>query len=562
MKVVIVGGVAGGATAGARIRRLNENAEIVIFERSGFISYANCGLPYYIGGVIADRRELTLQTPEGFFSRYGISVKVNHEVTDINPEKKTVTVVNLQTGEKFEEGYDKLILSPGANPVLPDFYISDERVLTLRTVEDTLKIRALASSPSVKSAVVIGGGFIGLETAENLKEAGLEVTLVQRGGHLLNIVDGDMAAFIHATFRSNGVKLMLNARTKKLSPLEKGICVEFDDGEKIVADMVLLAIGVVPENALAKKAGLALGVKGAIKVNAKMQSSVPDIYAVGDAVEVSHFVTGQSAVIALAGPANKQGRIAADNICGIESEYKGSQGSSVIKVFDKTAAATGINEAQAKALGYSYEKVILSPSSHAGYYPGGKVMTMKLLYEKKSLKILGAQIFGYDGVDKRIDVIATAMRAGMKANELKDLDLAYAPPYSSAKDPVNMAGFIAENIEKGIVSQFYYEDIPALRNSDKVILLDARTESEYARGHAEGFINIPLDDLRARLNSLDKGKKICVMCQSGLRSYIAARILVQNGFDVMNFAGGYRFYAAIKNEELSAAECYPCGKNK
>lgn len=562
MKVVIVGGVAGGATAGARIRRLDETAEIVIIERSGYISYANCGLPYYIGGVIADREDLTLQTPEGFFSRYKISAKVNCEVTDINKESKTVSVVNLVTGEKFEEKYDKLILSPGAKPVLPDFYINDKRVFTLRTVEDTLKIRSFISSSRAKSTVVIGGGFIGMETAENLKEAGLEVALIQRGEHLLNTVDKEIASFIHAAFRSNGIRLLLNAQTEKIVPAQDGVCVELACGEKILCDMVLVAVGVVPENALAKKAGLKLGVKGAIKVNERMQTSDPDIYAVGDAVEVKHFVTGKEALIALAGPANKQGRIAGDNICGIHSEYKGSQGSSVIKIFDKTAAVTGINEEQAKALGYTYEKVILSPSSHAGYYPGGKVMTLKLLYEKKSLKILGAQIYGSDGVDKRIDVIATAIRAGLKADELKDLDLAYAPPYSSAKDPVNMAGFIAENIENGIVKQFYYEDIPELVNKDGITLLDARTEGEYVRGHAEEFINIPLDSLRERLSELDRKKDIYVICQSGLRSYIASRILTQNGFNVYNFAGGYRLYSVIKNEELTSEECFPCGKNK
>ncbi len=562
MKIVIVGGVAGGATAGARIRRLNENAEIVIFERSGYISYANCGLPYYLSGVIDEKEDLTLQTPEGFYARYGIVAKIHHEVTDIDSKKKTVSVVDLETGKKFEEAYDKLILSPGAKPVLPDFYIKDERVFTLRTVEDTLKIRSHVRSAAVKSAIVIGGGFIGLETAENLKEAGLDVTVVQRGEHLLGIADKDIAAFIHATLRSNGVKLLLDSDTKKITPSADGMRVELSDGKTIDGDMILLAIGVTPENELAKKARLELGVKGAVKVNAKMQTSAPDIYAVGDAVEVKHFVTEQNSVIALAGPANKQGRIAADNICGIDSEYKGSQGSSVIKIFDQTVAATGINETQAKALGYSYEKIILSPASHAGYYPGGKIMTIKLLYEKITRKILGAQIVGYDGVDKRIDVIATAIRAGMKADELKDLDLAYAPPYSSAKDPVNMAGFIAENIENGLIKQFYYEDIPALKNRNDVILLDARTAYEYANGHANGFINIPLDDLRKRISELDKSKKIYVMCQSGLRSYLASRILMQNGFDAYNFAGGFRLYRMIAKEELTAKECYPCGKDK
>lgn len=562
MKVVIVGGVAGGATAGARIRRLDEHAEIVIFERSGYISYANCGLPYYIGGVIADKEDLTLQTPESFFARYGIVAKVRHEVTDINTEEKTVSVTDLNTGKSFEESYDKLILSPGAKPIIPDFITPDARIFTLRTVEDTLKIREFVTSKKPASATVMGGGFIGLETAENLKEAGLDVTIVQRGSHILNIVDGDIAAFIHAKLRSKGIRLMLNADAEKLDCVADGIRTELSDGRSVKSDMAVIAVGVAPENTLAKKAGLLLGVKGTIKVDEHMRTSAPDIYAVGDAVEVKNFVTERDSLIALAGPANKQGRIAADNVCGINSVYGGSQGSSVIKIFDMTVAATGINETQAKQNGYSYERVILSPSSHAGYYPGGKVMTLKLLYEKKTLKILGAQIAGYDGVDKRIDVIATAIRAGMSVTMLSELDLAYAPPYSSAKDPVNMAGFMAENIENGLVKQFYYDDIPALKKRNDVLLLDTRTAGEYSYGHADGFVNIPLDELREHLSELDASKHIYVMCQSGLRSYIAARILTQNGFDVYHFSGGYRLYGVIAREELAAAECHPCGKDK
>ena len=562
MKIVIVGGVAGGATAAARIRRLNEHAEIIIFERSGFISYANCGLPYYIGGVIEDKEDLTLQTPESFFRRFRIVAKVNHEVTDIDVQKKTVHVTDLKTGTSFTETYDKLILSPGAKPILPDFYTENERTFTLRTVEDTLKIRAFIEQKQPKTAVVIGGGFIGLEMAENLAELGIKTTIVQRSNHLLPTVDCDMASFIHANFRHHGVQLLLNTNTNKMSITGDQVSLELADGKQINADMVVLAVGVTPENSLAKKVGLELGVKGAIKVNAKMETSIPDIYAVGDAVEVKHFITDKDSVISLAGPANKQGRVVADNICGINSEYKGSQGSSVIKLFDMTVATTGINEQQSKANGIEYEKVILTQNSHAGYYPGATAMTIKLIFEKASYKILGAQIVGYDGVDKRIDVIATAIRAGMKADELKDLDLAYAPPYSSAKDPVNMAGFVAENIKNGIVKQFYFEDIPSLRERKDVILLDTRTPFEYMRGHADGFINIPLDDLRERLGELEKDKKIYVMCQSGLRSYLATRILMQNGFDSYNFAGGFRLYSSIKNEEMLSKQCYTCGMEK
>ncbi len=562
MKIVIVGGVAGGATAAARIRRLDENAEIIIFERSGFISYANCGLPYYIGGVIEDEQDLTLQTPESFFRRFRIIAKVNHEVTDIDMQHKTVHVTDLKAGTSFTETYDKLILSPGAKPILPDFYTENERTFTLRTVEDTLKIRAFVEQKHPKTAVVIGGGFIGLEMAENLVELGIKMTIIQRGNHLLPTVDCDMASFIHAKMRHHGVQLLLNVNTNKMSITGEQVSLDFDNGSSISIDMVVLAVGVTPENTLAKKIGLELGVKGAIKVNAKMETSIPDIYAVGDAVEVRHFITDKDSVIALAGPANKQGRIVADNICGLNSEYKGSQGSSVIKLFDMTVATTGINEQQAKTNGIEYEKVILTQNSHAGYYPGATAMTVKLIFEKATYKILGAQIVGYDGVDKRIDVIATAIRAGMKADELKDLDLAYAPPYSSAKDPVNMAGFVVENIKNGIVKQFYYEDIPSLRERDDVILLDTRTPFEYMRGHAEDFINIPLDDLRERLGELDKSKKIYVMCQSGLRSYLATRILMQNGFDAYNFAGGYRLYGSIKNEEMLSKQCYTCGMEK
>ncbi|MBE5745534.1 MAG: CoA-disulfide reductase [Clostridiales bacterium] len=562
MKIVIVGGVAGGATAAARIRRLDENAEIIIFERSGYISYANCGLPYYVGGVIEDKEDLTLQTPESFFRRFKIQAKVHHEVTDIDVKNKTVSVTNLQTGTSFTETYDKLILSPGAKPVFPDFYAENERTFTLRTVEDTLKIRAAVENKPPETAVVIGGGFIGLEMAENLTTLGIKTTVVQRGDHLLPTLDYDMASFIHAKFRSRGVQLLLNANTTSMRLENDKVLLTFADGNKLASDMAVLAVGVTPENTLAKKAALALGVKGAIKVNEKMETSVADIYAVGDAVQVKHFITEQDSVISLAGPANKQGRIAADNVCGFNSAYKGSQGSSVIKLFDMTVATTGINEKQAKANGYAYEKIILTQNSHAGYYPNATAMTLKLIFGKESYKILGAQIVGYDGVDKRIDVIATAMRAGLKADELKELDLAYAPPYSSAKDPVNMAGFVAENIKNGIVKQFYFEDISALRARNDVILLDTRTPLEYTRGHADGFINIPLDEIRVRLGELDKSKKIYVMCQSGLRSYLATRILSQNGFETYNFAGGYRVYSSIKNEEVLSKQCYACGMEK
>lgn len=561
MKVVIIGGVAGGATAAARIRRLDEKAEIIIFERSGYISYANCGLPYYIGGVIEDEKALILQTPEGFWRRFRVEVRVRHEVLAIHPEKKTVTVKNLVTGDVFIETYDKLLLSPGAKPVLPRYSGMDgQNVFTLRTVEDTVRIRDFVQKESPKRALVIGGGFIGLEMAENLLHRGIEVTLVQRGDQLLGILDADMASFLHAKCRAMGIRLLLSEEISDLVSDEHGVRVDVGACASIVADMAVVAIGVMPESTLAAEAGLALGQKGAIAVNDRMETSAPDIYAVGDAVEVTHAVTGEQAVISLAGPANKQGRIAADNICGMDRHYVGAQGSSIIKFFDMTIASTGINEKTARRMGLNYEKVILSPSSHAGYYPGAKIMTMKVLYEKGTKKLLGAQIIGYDGVDKRIDVLATAIMAGLPADRLQELDLSYAPPYSSAKDPVNMAGFLIDNVEMGVMKQFFFEDIDALRAREDVTLLDTRTDAEYHGGHAEGFSHIPLDSLRERLHELDPSKPVYVMCQSGLRSYLATRILVGNGFDAYNFAGGYRLYSSIKNDREAASMALPCGK--
>ena len=563
MKVVIVGGVAGGATAATRIRRLDERAQITVFERSGYISYANCGLPYYIGGVIEDSQELTLQTPESFKTRFRINVKVKHEVTDIDTKRKTVTVRNLDTGEEFKEDYDKLILSPGAKPIRPNLPGTDsKRLFSLRTVEDTFCIRQFVEEQKPKTAVMVGGGFIGLEVAENLCELGIKVSVIQRGNQLLNTLDYDMATLVHTKLRSKGIDLKLGANVVAFEETKTGLDVLLENGESVNADMVLMAVGVSPENTLAKKAGLELGLKGAIVVNDKMQTSVSDIYAVGDAVQIKHTVTNDDAVISLAGPANKQGRIAADNICGLDSHYKGSLGSSVIKLFDMTAAATGLTEKAVQSAGICYDKIVLSPSSHAGYYPGAKIMTMKVVYEKDTLKILGAQIVGYDGADKRIDVLATAIGAGMKADKLKDLDLAYAPPYSSAKDPVNMAGFMIENIKNGIVKQFHWNEVADLPTDGSVTLLDTRTEKEYARGHADGFINIPVDKLRERLNEIDLTKPLYVMCQSGLRSYIACRILSQEGYDCYNFSGGYRFYSAIKNEKAIAEQSYPCGMDK
>ena len=558
MKVIIVGGVAGGATAAARIRRLDERAEIVIFERTGFISYANCGLPYFVGDVITDPDDLTLQSPEGFFRRFRIVAKVHHEVIAVHPEKKTVTVKNLETGDTFEENYDKLLLSPGAKPILPEIE-GGARVFTLRTVEDTFRIKSYINQHKPQRAVLAGGGFISLELAENLRELGLDVTVVQSGNQMMNPFDPEMAAFIHNELRRNGVNLIFSHTVEKISDSELGVTVTLDNGCMLNADMAVAAIGVAPDTALAKDAGIELGVKGSIVVNDKMETSAPDVYAVGDAVQIKNFVTDADDVIALAGPANKQGRIAADNICGLDSHYHGSQGSSVLKLFDLTVATTGINEKTARRNGIKSNSVILSPMSHAGYYPGGMVMTMKVVFERETYRLLGVQIVGYDGVDKRIDVLATAIRAGMKATELKDLDLAYAPPYSSAKDPVNMAGFMIDNIATGVLKQWHIDDADKLPRDGSVTLLDTRTVREYQRGHIEGFYNIPVDELRDRLDEVDPSKPVYVICQSGLRSYISCRILEGNGYTAYNFAGGFRFYEAVMNDRALVKQATACG---
>ena len=560
MKVIIIGGVAAGATAAARIRRLDEKAEIKVFERTGYISYANCGLPYYIGDVITDPAQLTLQTPESFLTRFRIDMKVHHEVTAIHPEIKTVSVRNLETGDEFTEAYDKLILAPGAKPAQPGLSgIGIDRLFTLRTVEDTFRIREYIRENRPESAVLAGGGFISLELAENLTELGMDVTIVQRPMQLMNPFDPEMAAFIHSQLRRHGVKLALGYTVEGFEESGEGVDVLLKDAKPLHADMVIMAIGVTPDTHLAEEAGLELGIRGSIVVNDRMETSVPDIYAAGDAVQVRHFVTGQDAVISLAGPANRQGRIIADNICGGDSRYTGSQGSSVIRIFEMTAAVTGINETGAKNAGIDADSVILSPMNHAGYYPGGSLMTIKAVFEKETYRLLGAQIIGYEGVDKRIDVIATAIRSGMKATELKDLDLAYAPPYSSAKDPVNMAGFIIDNISKGILKQWHLEELQTIMDKNDVTLLDTRTCEEYERGHIEGFRNIPVDELRDRLDEIDKGNPVYVICQSGLRSYIACRILEGSGFEAYNFCGGFRLYDTVKNDRYLTEKSTACG---
>ena len=554
MKVVIVGGVAGGASAAARLRRLDEKAEIVMLERGPYISFAHCGLPYYIGGEIKKKSALTLQTPQSFKSRFNVDVRVNSEVTAIHTAEKTVTVRTAE-GE-YEESYDKLILSPGAAPIVPPLPgVDNERVFTLRNIPDTEKIREYVEEEFPASAVVIGGGYIGVEMAENLKKSGVETTIVELSDHLIAPLDYDMACEVHQYARSQGLNLVLNNGVTAIEEKGGKLCVKLSNGE-LETDMVILSVGVRPDTALAKDAGLALNARGAILTDAHMLTSNPDIYAVGDAVEITDFVTKQKGYIPLAGPANKQGRIAADNLCGIPSEYKQTQGSSVLKLFDMTIAMTGVNERTAKAAGLHYDRMYTYNQSHASYYPGGHGISMKVLYEKGTGRLLGAQLVGYDGVDKRCDVLAVAIRAGLTASDLTELELCYAPPFGSAKDPVNYAGYAIENVLTGKIKTFHWDEVASLPRDGSVTLLDVRTAAERANGCIDGFIGIPVDELREHIGELDPKKPIYVHCQSGLRSYIACRILAGYGFDCYNLTGGWRFYNLVVNEKKAAD--HPC----
>ena len=561
MKVIIVGGVAGGASAAARLRRLDETAEIVMLERSGYISYANCGLPYYVGGEITDREALTLQTPESFFERFHVDVRVNSEAIAIDLAGKQVTVRNLADGTTYTESYDKLILSPGARPVRPPLPgIDNARIFTMRTVEDTLALRGFIDEHHPKRAVVVGGGFIGLEMTENLMQAGLAVDLVERLDQVMAPLDYDMACTLHGYLRKKGVGLHLSTAVAGFEEAPGGIRTLLEGGSALDSDLVLLAIGVSPDTRLAADAGLELGARGSIKVTDRMQTSDPDVYAVGDAVQVNSILTQQPTLLPLAGPANKQGRIAADNICGRESHFAGVQGTAVLKLFDMTAAATGLNEKAAKAAGLAYDRTITFSANHASYYPGATNMTVKVLFDPETGRLLGAQIVGFDGVDKRIDVLATAIRAGMTGLDLTELELAYAPPYGSAKDPVNMAGFVIENVLTRTVRQFHWDEVDTLPRDGSVTLLDTRTDEEVAHGRIAGTVHIPLDSLRDRVGELDPKKPVYINCHSGLRSYIACRILSQHGFTCYNLSGGWRFYDLVKRQQkLDTTPAHPCG---
>lgn len=537
-KVIIVGGVAGGASTAARLRRLDESLEIIMFERDQYISFANCGLPYYIGESIKEREKLLVQTPEAMKARFNIDVRVNSEVVEVNTKDKKVKVNSKEKGI-YEEAYDYLVLSPGAKPIKPNIEgINSDKIFTLRNIPDTDKIKAFVDSSKVNSAVVIGGGYIGVEMAENLKERGLEVTLVEAAPHILAPFDSDMVAIAEKELQDNGVNLLLSDGVKAFKEEENQINITLNSGKEIKADMAILAIGVLPDVGFLKNSGIEMAERGHIKVKENMETNAEGVYAVGDAVVIKDFINGTEAAIPLAGPANRQGRIAADNICGIKSTYKGTLGTAIIKIFGLTAASTGNNERTLKRLNIPYKVVYAHPMSHASYYPGAVQMSIKLLFNEEG-KILGAQVVGYEAVDKTIDVIATVIKLKGTIYDLTELELAYAPPYSSAKSPANMVGFVAENVLTHKMDIINLEDLENFDENNQV-LLDVRDKVEVENGYIDKAINIPVNSLRDRLNEIDKDKEVWIYCQVGLRGYIASRILEQSGFKVKNLTGGYK----------------------
>ena len=543
MKVIIVGGVAGGATTATRLRRLDENSEIILFERGEHISFANCGLPYYVGNVIKNEEDLLVQTPEKFKERFNIDVRISQEVIKIDKENRKVEVKKNDTGETYFETYDKLVLSPGAEPINPFKDVKSDRIFTIRNVNDAEKVKAFIKSNNPKSAVIVGGGYIGVEMAENLSEYNMEVSIVEKSPHLISIIDNDIAHFVHKEVKKHGVKLYLNQGVNDISEHEKLLLTL--DNEKIETDLVILCIGVRPESNLAKEVGLTLNEKGAIIVNSKMQTSDKNIYALGDAVEVQNIITGARSGIALAGPANRQARIVANNIEGITSTYDGFIGSSILKVFNYSLGIVGLSERVCQTLKIPYKIMIISPYSHATYYPGAKMLTIKAIYNSEMSQILGAYVWGKASVDKITDILSIAIQTKMKAADLSALELCYAPPFSSAKSPVNILGNAIENEINGLVDTISVEE---LRNEEKPYILDVRTIEEYNLSHIDGAINIPLDELRENLKKLDKSKEIVVHCHSGLRSYLACRILKQKGYNVKNLIGGYIMYDIMKND--------------
>lgn len=551
-KILIVGGVAGGATVAARLRRLDEKANIILFERGEYISFANCGLPYYIGDVIKDREELLLQTVSEMSKRFNIDIRDSTEVVSINSELKEVSIKNLRTGEEYKETYDELILSPGASPVKPKIsgIENTKNIFTLRNIPDTDKIKNYLIENNPKEAVVIGGGFIGIEMAENLSENGIKVHLVEMGNQVMAPFDFEMAQIIHKHLEDNGVDLILNDGVKSFK--ENGRIIELASGKEIKSELTILSIGVRPENSLAISAGLDLGERGHIKVNENLETSKKNIYAIGDVIESKDLIFGRETSLALASPANRQARVLADRLCGMENKYKGFLGTSVAKIFDLTAASTGYNEKTLKKLGKNnYQTIHTHPLSNAGYYPEADIMDIKFIFEVPSGKILGAQAIGGKGVEKRIDVIATAILGGLTVRDLQDLELAYAPPFSSAKDPVNMLGYVSTNILDDIVKIEHVDKIDEIIKNGG-LLVDVRTEEEFEVENIEGSINIPLDEIRERLNEFPKDKKIYLTCQVGIRGYNGVRILKQLGFDVVNLDGGFRSYKQFKYKQIKS----------
>lgn len=545
MKYIIVGGVAGGASFACRLRRLDEFAEIKIYEKTKFVSYANCGLPYYISGVIQNKESLTLQTPQSLKARFNIDVFVSHEVIQIDKDNKRVLIKDLNNGTQFYENYDKLILSPGSEAI--KLVNNTERIFELKTVEDSYRIKEFVIKKEPKKAVIIGGGFIGLEIAENLKESNIDVTLIEGKSHVLANLDPEMASFVHHELRRNGINLFLNKMVKEIKEDDNNVYVKYDN-VTLKCDFLIQAVGVRPNSNLAKDANLDLDIRGTFKTDDCFLTSEKDIYAIGDAIALYSFFDDTKVNIALAGLANKEGReLASQFVLNKKSDIK-PLGTSILKIFSLAAASTGLTEEQLKQKKINYEKIYLCPANHASYYPNASTLNIKVLFDKDNYQILGAQIVGESGVDKRIDIIALAIQAKLSIYELAKAELSYAPPFGSAKDPINMIGYIAENLKNKLVEQFHIEDIESLKKDKNNLFIDVRSEDEYQSGHIDGAINIPLDELRNHLSEIDKNKTLCINCQSALRSYIACRILSQYGFKCKHLSGGYRIYSNYMND--------------
>ena len=548
-KVIIIGGVAGGATAAAKLRRISEEVEIIVIERGEYISFANCGLPYYIGGTITDRSKLLVQTVEGMSGRFNMDIRNLSEAVKIDHENKKVIIKNLRNDKVYEESYDKLLLSPGASPIVPPIpgLKENETLFTLRNIPDTDRIKKYVDDHKPEKAVVVGGGFIGIEMAENLVDRGIEVTMIEMSQQVMAPIDIEMASLLHTHIREKGVNLIIGNGVQSFE--DQGRKVILADGTEVATNMTILSIGVRPENQLAKEAGLELGARGHIVVNEFLQTSQEDIYAVGDAIEVVDYINGQKAAIALAGPANRQGRIAAKNMMGGSEKYQGTLGSSVAKVFDLTVASTGNNEKTLKRYEIPYEVLHIHPSSHAGYYPGAAQMSMKLIFDKETGKIYGAQAIGADGVEKRIDVIATAIKGGLTVEDLTNVELCYAPPYSSAKDPVNMAGYVATNLVEGELEHIQWHEVDEIIANGGLVI-DVREPIEREFGFIKSSINIPLDQLRNRLEEIPQDQTVYVSCQVGLRGYLASQILKNNGYSVKNVDGGWKTYSSVYGSNI------------